>query len=731
MTVPPPDRLYGYLPTFFREADQAQGQPARALLAIVEAELNALERNMQALYDNWFVETCEPWVVPYIADLLGIAGLTGGGSPGDDGARQRERVADAVRFYRRKGTPGTLEEVAALTTGWAVRLVVYARLLARAQNVKHVLLHDGRTVDVRDTMALNDLGGPFEAIAHTVDLRPIAAAAVTGTGRFNLPDVGLFVWRLRPYGTHYQAVVPPGTTVAEYTVNPFGVDTPLFNRPRPRPGARGGESSGDDRARLPIALTRALFAADLAWAQRQPDASSTVNSAFYGPARGLNVLRDGHLIRPAEVASADLDWSRPGFRLDWTSRPLADKALAIDVERGRLALRDAPSRSLDVHYTYGLSGDLGGGPYDRRGSLPTSVPAGTKEYVVGRDRPYQTIQDALAAWAADVLHGTTRGVVKIADNGVYQLPTTADGAVVALPAGGALAIQAENGRAPFVVGSFTVRTLVPPAAGATPAAGIAPPALTLDGLLVDGRIALQQAVRLTLRHTTLVPRARRHSIAWAHDRHDTAAVVGLHVTLDRCIVGMLRLPPEADGLVIANSIVDAVPPAGGARHPAISAGPHGHAPPYGPATTLAGVTIFGPVTVVQFGDSRDVIFGGTVLAQRTQLGSLSFSYVPPDSVTPRRFRCQPDLALGETTDPAVRAEIERNVQPSFTATTYGQPGYAQLSRACSDAITRGGDDGSEMGVFGSLGAARRRESLTSVLDEYLSVGLQPGVFYVT
>ena len=33
------------------------------------------EDDIERLYDNWFIETCEEWVVPYIADLLAVRGL--------------------------------------------------------------------------------------------------------------------------------------------------------------------------------------------------------------------------------------------------------------------------------------------------------------------------------------------------------------------------------------------------------------------------------------------------------------------------------------------------------------------------------------------------------------------------------------------------------------------------------------------------------------------------------
>ena len=42
-------------------------------------QVEILEGDIDRLYDDWFAETCEEWVVPYIGDLLGfqlfLAGL--------------------------------------------------------------------------------------------------------------------------------------------------------------------------------------------------------------------------------------------------------------------------------------------------------------------------------------------------------------------------------------------------------------------------------------------------------------------------------------------------------------------------------------------------------------------------------------------------------------------------------------------------------------------------------
>src|SRR5262249_52957950 len=79
----PTDRLYGLLPAFHRLADAQQGYPLRALLQVINEQVNVVEDDIDRLYENWFIETCEDWVVPYIADLLAYTVPEAGASVAD------------------------------------------------------------------------------------------------------------------------------------------------------------------------------------------------------------------------------------------------------------------------------------------------------------------------------------------------------------------------------------------------------------------------------------------------------------------------------------------------------------------------------------------------------------------------------------------------------------------------------------------------------------------------
>ena len=63
------ERLYELLPAIYRIRDAENGEPLHALLTIMGDELARIEDDIAGLYDDWFIETCAEWVVPYICLL--------------------------------------------------------------------------------------------------------------------------------------------------------------------------------------------------------------------------------------------------------------------------------------------------------------------------------------------------------------------------------------------------------------------------------------------------------------------------------------------------------------------------------------------------------------------------------------------------------------------------------------------------------------------------------------
>src|SRR6266851_9650390 len=153
------DRLYDLLPAVYRQRDAERGYVLQALLRVIAEQVTVVEDDIRQLYDNWFIETCEDWVVPYIGDLIGYRPVHDAGGPADVRAARhlgrnrilipRRDVAHTIGDRRRKGTLALLEELANDVAGWAARAVEFYRILGWTQHLNHQRLTRGRSVDLR------------------------------------------------------------------------------------------------------------------------------------------------------------------------------------------------------------------------------------------------------------------------------------------------------------------------------------------------------------------------------------------------------------------------------------------------------------------------------------------------------------------------------------------------------------------------------------------------------
>ena len=74
--------LWKLLPAVHRTRDAERGGALQALVAVLAEQLAVIDENIEQLYDDQFIETCAPWAVPYIGDLIGYRPLRGNlGSP--------------------------------------------------------------------------------------------------------------------------------------------------------------------------------------------------------------------------------------------------------------------------------------------------------------------------------------------------------------------------------------------------------------------------------------------------------------------------------------------------------------------------------------------------------------------------------------------------------------------------------------------------------------------------
>jgi hypothetical protein len=734
------DRLFDLLPAIYRQRDVERGGPLRALLSVIEREVALVESDISHLYDDWFVETANEWVVSYIGDLLGVRSL----APVNGAvSTQRAFVANTIGYRRRKGTASVLEQLARDVTGWPAHVVEYFLQLEWEQYANHIRLTNLRTPDLRDTNALELLGGPLGTAAHTVDVRHIDR----GRGRFNIPNIGLHLWRIQPYAIELATARSVGNAGEErYTFDPLGRDLPLFNNPRTEVEAT--QISREEN--LPVLLRRRVLHDELeAWRQALVD--ETQPGCLYfrpdapGPVFEVTVDDEPKPIPPEFVQICNLeDWRRPNKTRSYVRASdghvkIRSIRVVVDPVLGRLTYPKGDSHArMRVSFSYGFSGDVGGGPYDRRASLQAAQAAAapswndaeidwqigvSSEVAPVTNQIVPTIGDAVAAW--NQRPPGTVGVITVMDSASYEENLTGATRSIRVPDESKLLIVAASWpevEDPLVPGGVrrdvgrympvglrphlrgNVRIVGTSGGGPAAAGGL----LIVDGLLVEGRVRVAPGDLggLVLSNCTVVSGDGALAVTAGSD----PALLNNHLSIQlrRTICGRVRLADTVPGLSVLDSIVDA----------AMDPGTDGIDAP-GAALDVQTSTILGRVTgrTLEAGNS---IFRERVAITRRQTGCVRFCYLPLTSTTARRYRCQP-------TDTA----SAHRVFPQFTSTALGEAGYLQLARQCPSAITEGADDEREMGAFHFLQGGRRVKNLAANLDLYLRFGMEAGIFLVS
>lgn len=785
------DRLYELLPVIYRMRDAEQGEPLKALLQIISEQVNLVEDDIKQLYENWFIETCEDWVVPYIGELIGYEPVHEAGepSPGVNAQEQfrskilisRREVANTIRYRRRKGTLALLELLSNDVAGWPARAVEFYRLLAWTQALNFQHVDRGKTVDLRDGSSLDLINSPFDRMAHGVDIRRINSNRTTGY--FNIPSVGVFVWRLKSYSV---TMTPAFCRQAEgdhfFTFSVLGNDSPLYINPEPETDP----THIANELNLPVPIRRRLFK------EKMTD--------IYGKGKSLQIWLSGKRknqpflepVLPERIIAADLSL--------WRYVP-PKGMVAVDPVLGRIAFPEKkPPGKCDVlvSYHYGFSTELGGGEYDR----PPSQLTLHKLYRVGPDEINKTINAAINKWRQEQAGQTQaieqqklrNAVIEIMDSGLYE-----EDFDIALQAGESLQIRSALGKR-AVIGLSEKHRGRPESFSVQVASGSC---FILDGLMVVGRPVEISAVEnseaigssdqsnaeglvplsgtkqtdIIFRHTTLVP-------GWEinHDCSPTEPtmaslkllVTHLCVKIEHSIIGSIEVDPAVSllpdmenkqqdlvaeeelldfrcksiekelrldpiRLCISDSILDATDlelEAIGTPDCRV-----GYA-----ILTILRSTVIGQVQVHAIELAENCIFDGRVTVARRQLGCVRFCYVTPESRTPHRYQCQPDLVItkiaedliqdaklkhlpkpGEAVIQAAQEREATRVHPVFNSVRYGMPVYCQLAECCAEEIKQGADDESEMGVYHHLYQPQRMANLRVRLDEFIPARMDVGI----
>jgi hypothetical protein len=685
--------LYDNLPEHYRVRDAGHGYPLRDFLSVLGEQGDILRDEALRLFDNQFLETCEPWLVPYLAALFGYRPVHDIGE-----VSQRALAAQWIALVRSKGTAATLEEVARGSTDWPAKVVEFLQLLAHPQYANHLRPQVHGAVDTRNMLRLEDIGSAFDSAHHTVDVGRIAL----GEGLHNIANVGIYLWRLRHgyFPRHRAFRVAP----RRYMVHPLGLDTQCFNRPLTEDGRR----SLAQPQHLPIPISRRRLHEEM--------------SLYLG--RAFQIWIDGIEVAQTSIRACNLSDDGAG----WAHVP--QNVVAFDPVLGRIATPATAGvpRLVEVMYHDAFPGDVGGGSYERAAKFAEEL-APLTAVQLGND-----LQAAITGVQ-------TGGVVEIRDSerydGAFSIDVSQDERIE---------LRAANGDRPTL--ALTVDMAI---------VGAAESEVTINGLLVAGGALVvpdngtNELRRLTLRDVTLLPGITAERDRTPQQPLAPSLVIeapNVLLEIERSIIGAIRAHPSTV-IVITDSAVDSIERQNVALAALDDTSPAA-------LVTIENSTVIGKISARVFTLVSNSILDGAlnptgdswtiaIQAQDTQQGCARFSWIPPGSRVPRRYRCQPSLALGEalrtakeanlTLSAAQEAAITRRVtvplRPSYTQHRYGAAAYLQLLTSVPATVRTGADDESEMGLWQAVHQPYRESNLAVRQEEFLPSGLESNHVYAT
>lgn len=723
------DKLWNLIPAIYRTEDTDNYDkpgPLRELVNRIGVQAAILRRSIDRTWEDQSIESCDDWIIPYIADLL-MTQLV----PSLDARGQRLDVAKTIYYRRRKGTVGLIEELSSDITGWEARVVEFFSRLGRTRHfldpeigawiptiiddAKYATLEtksrSDKTPGQGDLSKLQRAEGLIGTLTKTgiggwADLRSVAGASKTNTaydeyyhtgdmrkgrgrtGWYNIPRLGVFLWRLRSFDVDWSNPVPIKGCPGHYTFDPTGRTIALFAAASRQENRAYGDSwASPEEWQLPTPISTALLQDGL---NRPDDAPLWATTDSVSGESDLNSL--GVFRKPGPDYIAVLTKHAYTDKDDAVADP---DAVIVYPELGRFQVMNPPVDDIVFStYHYGFSSTLGAGPYDRRRLGDPSIPAGT---VFGGGNAFDTALSGVAA-KDEVVIGDSLTYTKVRDlAGIDDLT-----------------LGSANRSRPVIRLKSTAKWTFK---------GNKEANLTLSGLLISGcDIVLEgEFNRVTIQCCTLDPGnwdTAKNKEALAVDGqklvpcHLVIRARVRELVIDRSVCGPITLDTtgKIETLSANDTIIQAI---GDEKAISVSTG----------VVQLEKVTVLGKADIHRLYAS-DSILGDVFKVEDTQHGCVRFSAWSTGSKLPSPYEC---------------VRVAANA-PLYNSREYGEAAYCQLREGVDVAIkagaknrtiSSGSENGSEMGAFCQEKNSIKERSLLLKFEEFVPLGLTPVLIYAT
>lgn len=761
------EKLWSWVPEIYHtlDADPPANGALRAMIDLVAEQAAILRRDVDRLWDDQAIEMCDDWAISYLGALVSATPMSAVNPRGT-----RLAAARAIAYQRRKGTPTVIQMAIRDIAG--VEGVV-SEAFRRLSRFPHRLDIDaiatghvsktpgGGFVDLRNPRILGLTNSGFDEAAHFPDPRRRRGPL----GRYNVRKVNLHLF---PYRS-LQIDLPTPVAIAPglLTLDPSGRDVALYQR---------GQTSnrGPDEIRevdLPDAILCRRFNASLH--AITPQALAVFNDPGLDAALAVlmgqtfdsaTAFRRNVFSRlsPAEqlvfyggLLDATLTQDAPKAVLWGDSLALSNSAEHVDAHLPPSAVLAADLAdwhvTLEPHVAVAFDPDTGrmipGPGFQPQPLFADHLHLGVFDYVgaVGQRFAAYTLPDpdsTLPSGATGPGGGFTAAgpvVAALPDPliGVHRFDTSRTYHPT-LPAARNFAgitqarLDATDGARPFIQFRPDAATLDITFTAAAPVEGELR-TLEIDGLWlgllaetiptetlltttdpatpITARIILNGDFdKVTLRQVTLDPGGERaravplQAVAIPQVRLEIEGQIS-HLVIDRCITGPIwetNNDPELCNpgkIEICDSIVQNILAQGTAIQTRLA------------HVSLIRSTVLGRVDVARLYASNSLIWGRTRVTD-SQHGCFRYSATGRQgAVLPPQF---------ESFTPEGRLPLHW-----LRSRRFGDADFAVLSETSPETITRGAENGAEMGVFNARALSVLLDDLDAQLRDLLPVGQTP------
>jgi hypothetical protein len=782
------EKLWQLIPEVYRQYDTTSGT-LRAIVEIIGSHASIARRGVDRLSEDAFIEYCDDWAVPYIADLVGTRLVNPLNVRG-----RRVDVASTMFYRRRNGTPRVLSMFPRDIAGWDGVIVESFRRLGRTPHRldpplaganaqpsgRLTLTPPGGFANLRSLRGAEAVGGPFEEYSRTADFRQLRGEK----GRFNIPKLNVHLYRLRTFEIDVATAYSIGPKLR--TIDPSGRDVQLYAR---GPGdesdvtaerlfqAYGNQAlaaaqlrTGLPDWRMPLPITCRMLAEmryrllpesfdPIGWAQ----AAGMFGLQFVDRDRLVRILLPlfgGNMTKVDAVIAKSVDPLSAKYNLlkdpARTDQPPPSLELAIGPTLQAASLDPATVLPADLSaWGSGIAAPAGsalmidpktgrvvmiktGRLIDKMHITALFGPLGAGVY----DRSETVEQNPTTIYGqtpAAVKNNPgpiaipalpTSGICQWPDSRTYSLTTPAGGNIIDITD---LTLQAANGARPLVRlerSDGGVEWVITAKAIANPATDAR--TLTIDGLWIGIRNAAAAPTALSAGQTEPTP---------------VTAVLALDGVFNRVTLRNVTLDP--------GGFIAPANPAMGLAIPGIRLELRGEIEVLeiersivGPLLEVTSSTdpssaghIIVRDSVIQSRDGASkaiqTTLGKVTLDRCTVLGDVDVAWLDASetlvqglvTVTNNQSGCFRFSAAngGSQTPAAFQSHFYAHGIPdrSFVSKSFGNAGYAALSQTADTALRRGAENGSEIGVWCSAIAPIRLADLATKTREYLPFALIP------